>query len=56
METFHCRILRNIGVKMGLVGCLKTLKIHSKDTTREYDLHYPRSKDIISGAGICEFI
>ncbi len=42
----------NIGVELGLVGCVESLKVENKDVAKEYDLMYPGSRDIIGGSGI----
>ncbi|XP_014675075.1 PREDICTED: agrin-like [Priapulus caudatus] len=43
-------VMENMGVSLGLVGCIQSLKINSK----EYDLVYPGSLDIEDGAEIGE--
>ena len=49
---FSSSIFGQIGEELGLVGCIESLKIESKDTSKEYDLMYPGSRDIIGGSGI----
>ncbi|XP_076369513.1 agrin-like isoform X2 [Tachypleus tridentatus] len=41
-------VYRNVGVSMGLVGCIRRLHIGR----RKVDIHYPGSKDVISAAQI----
>ena len=47
-----CRIYSNVGVEVGLVGCIEALEITIKDFTKQYNLVYPGSSDIITGKGI----
>ena len=51
-NLLHFSIFGQIGEELGLVGCIESLKIESKDTSKEYDLMYPGSRDIIGGSGI----
>ena len=41
-------------MEVGLVGCIDTMEITIKDFTKQYDLVYPGSTDIIAGKGIGE--
>lgn len=49
-------IFGQIGEELGLVGCIESLKVESKDVSKEYDLMYPGSRDIIGGSGIGEYV
>ena len=37
---------------MGLVGCVMSLRIDSKEAEKEFNLMFPGSDDVIGGTGI----
>ena len=50
---FHCfRVFTNVGVDVGLVGCVMSLSVNSKEADKEFNLMFPGSDDILSGSGI----
>ena len=46
------RVFTNVGVDVGLVGCVMSLSVNSKEADKEFNLMFPGSDDIISGSGI----
>lgn len=48
-------MFKNIGVNVGLVGCIDNLKVDT-ERSREYSLIYPSSPDIREGFGIGQFV
>ena len=50
-----CRVFTNAGVDVGLVGCVMSLRIDSKEAEKEFNLMFPGSSDVIGGTGIGMF-
>ncbi len=48
----NCRVFTNSGVDVGLVGCVMSLRIDSKEAQKEFNLMFPGSDDVIGGTGI----
>ncbi len=48
----HFRVFTNVGVDVGLVGCVMSLSVNSKEADKEFNLMFPGSDDILSGSGI----
>jgi len=50
------KVYEDIGVSLGLVGCIESLEVAGEGVTKQYDLIYSAagSEDIINGAGIGE--
>ena len=46
------RVFTNAGVDVGLVGCVMSLRIDSKEAEKEFNLMFPGSDDVIGGTGI----
>ncbi|XP_064642356.1 agrin-like isoform X19 [Lineus longissimus] len=47
-------IIEDIGLDMGLVGCIQSLKVFGRDFMKEYNLVYPESLDVQGARGLVE--
>ncbi|CAH1773592.1 unnamed protein product [Owenia fusiformis] len=54
VPDMNAEIEKNVGVSMGLVGCVQSLHVSSNDFTKIYSLMWPASRDIITGSEISE--
>ena len=55
-RTSFFRVLRDIDVDVGLVGCIQMLKITIADVVKEYNLVYPESPDIVMAKDLGEIL
>ena len=50
--VYRLRIVKNVGVSTGFVGCVESLKIESNGVVKTYDLTHDSSVDIESELSI----